>query len=255
MARYRVRGARRDTGADFEIFLDAASATVAEREAQSLGMLVSDVAADLAQPRIQVASASQETPSARTSGRSRWALTWLGRASTVSIGTLCLGATPLLNWLRSREMELEEARREIADIYANIAYATESLRRFGEIREASPLNWGPNPHLLESSPLLLVIGILMVARGVFAPRATGEPSDMEVRSHVAVSIALALIALGYTIGCVLAPSARGQPLSMADERLALIVASIGVWSVIGVVVWARRSDALSSPDPDGAAAP
>lgn len=47
MARYRVRGASRDTGAEFEIFLDAASATVAEREAQTLGMLVSDVAADL----------------------------------------------------------------------------------------------------------------------------------------------------------------------------------------------------------------
>ena len=43
MARYRVRGARRDNGADFELVLDAPSASIAERDAQALGMLVAGV--------------------------------------------------------------------------------------------------------------------------------------------------------------------------------------------------------------------
>lgn len=44
--RYVVRGANRDTGEEMSLVFDVASATTAERQAQSLGLLVSEVAAE-----------------------------------------------------------------------------------------------------------------------------------------------------------------------------------------------------------------
>lgn len=100
MARYLVSGANRTTGDSIAIVIESESATIAEREAQSLGILVADVRVDepgKPMPAVgptppasqQAASTTQDDDPARALLKLA-GFTFMGALGSLAIGSVLL---------------------------------------------------------------------------------------------------------------------------------------------------------------------